>query len=166
MADNDQKNGEAAESDSQPQFALQRIYIKDLSFESPRAPKVFQEEWKPEVQMDINTGANKLGDDVYEVVLSVTITVKCKEETVYLVEVHQAGVFAVSGIQKPELEQALGAYGPNILFPYVRETVDNLMLKGSFPPMHLAPVNFDVIFAQAMQQRAEQQASTENTTTH
>ena len=160
MADNDQtKNQANGGAQAQPQFALQRIYVKDLSFESPRAPQSFQEEWKPEVQMDINTGAKKLSENVFEVVLSITITTQCNEQSMYLAEVQQAGIFAISGIPQAELEQTLGAYCPNILFPYAREAVDNLVMRGSFPPVHLAPVNFEAIFVEAMKRKAEQQAA-------
>jgi preprotein translocase subunit SecB len=169
MADNDQSGNQAnGGAQTQPQFALQRIYVKDLSFESPRAPQSFQEEWKPEVQMDINTSAKKLGENVFEVVLSITITTQCNEQPMYLAEVQQAGIFAISGIPQAELEQTLGAYCPNILFPYARETVDNLVMRGSFPPVHLAPVNFEAVFAEAMKRKAEQQAdgSDSAATTH
>lgn len=167
MADNEPKNNQGnGKNPAQAQFALQRIYVKDLSFESPRAPQSFQEEWKPEVQMDINTSANKLSDGVFEVVLSVTITVKSNEQNTYLVEVQQAGIFAVSGMPKAELEQTLGAYCPTILFPYARETIDNLVTKGSFPPMHLAPVNFEAIFNEAKKQRSEQPSAEQSSSTH
>lgn len=169
MAENDQSNEQAAAQNTaeQPQFALQRIYMKDLSFESPRAPMVFQEKWAPQVKLDVNTGAKKVKDDIFEVVLTLTITVNNNDETAYLAEVQQAGVFAIKGLDAANLEHTLGAYCPNILFPYAREAVDNLVVRGSFPPMHLAPVNFDAIFAEAKKRQAEQQSGTgESETTH
>lgn len=169
MAENDQGNEQAAAEAAaeQPQFAMQRIYMKDLSFESPRAPVVFQEKWAPQVKLDVNTGAKKIKDDIFEVVLTLTITVTNNDETAYLAEVQQAGVFAIKGLDQANLEHTLGAYCPNILFPYAREAVDNLVVRGSFPPMHLAPVNFDAIFAEAKKRQAEQQnGAGEAETTH
>ncbi len=158
MADNEQSNPQAAADNQadQPQFALQRIYVKDLSFESPRAPLVFQEKWAPQVKMDVNTSAKKVKDDIYEVVLTLTITVENNDEAAYLAEIQQAGVFAIKGLDEANLQHTIGAFCPNILFPYARETVDSLMMRGSFPPMHLAPVNFDAIFAEAKKRQAEQ----------
>ena len=123
MADNQQ----AAGNQAQPQFALQRIYVKDLSFESPNSPLIFQEQWKPQVNLDLNTSHNKISDNQYEVVVSLTITAKLGDKVAYIVEVQQAGVFLVHGIEEPQLGQMLGAYCPNILFPYARETIDNLV---------------------------------------
>ena len=106
MADNQQ----AAGNQTQPQFALQRIYVKDLSFESPNAPLVFQEQWKPQVNLDLNTAHTKISDNQYEVVLSLTVTAKLGDTVAYIVEVQQAGVFLVHGIEGPQLGQMLGAY--------------------------------------------------------
>lgn len=158
MADNESTNEQAAaqEQGEQVQFAMQRIYLKDLSFESPRSPLAFQEKWAPQVKLDANTNANKVKDDIYEVVLTLTITVSNNDETAYLVEVQQAGVFAMRGLDQASLEHTLGAFCPNILFPYAREAVDNLVVRGNFPPMHLAPINFDAIFAEAKKRQAEQ----------
>ncbi|MBU2708564.1 protein-export chaperone SecB [Zooshikella marina] len=147
---------------AQPQFALQRIYVKDLSFESPKAPDVFTKEWKPQVNLDLNTQNKQLEDNVYEVVLTLTVTVTSDEETAFVVEIQQAGVFLIRGLEDESLHQTLGAFCPNILFPYAREAVDNLVLRGSFPPIMLAPVNFDALYMQALEQRkAEAQQSTE-----
>lgn len=165
MSDNENQN-EAAQS-AQANFALQRIYVKDISFESPNSPMVFQKQWKPEVKMDLNTKNTKLGDDHYEVVVSVTLTVTVETMTAYIVEVQQAGIFAVQGIEGRHLAQALNAFCPNLLFPYLRETVDTVVIKGSFPAMMLAPVNFDAIFAQAvMQKQKDAQAAEADQTAH
>ena len=164
MSENENQN-EAAQP-AQANFALQRIYVKDISFESPNAPAVFQKQWKPEVKMDLNTKNAKLGDDHYEVVVSVTLTVTVDTMTAYIVEVPQAGLFAVQGIEGGHLAQALNAFCPNLLFRYLRETVDSVVTKGSFPAMMLAPVNFDAIFAQAVmkrQQEAQEAAGAEQT---
>ena len=160
MAENESTN-EAAATDNQaaqPQFGMQRIYIKDLSFESPRAPVAFQEKWAPQVKLDANTNASKVKDDLYEVVLTLTITVTNNDETAYLAEVQQAGLFAIKGLEGAAMEHTIGAFCPNILFPYAREAIDNLVVRGNFPPMHLAPINFDAIFAEAKKRHADQAA--------
>lgn len=152
------ENQEAAKQQA-PQFALQRIYVKDISFESPNSPEIFQGEWKPQVNLDLNTGNKKLTDTQYEVVVSVTVTAKIGEKTAFIVEVQQAGVFMIDGIEGPHLGQTLGAFCPNILFPYAREAIDNMINRGSFPALMLAPVNFDAIYAEAMRRKqAEGQA--------
>ncbi len=137
-------------SEGDTHFALQRIYVKDLSFESPKAPEGFRQQWKPRVNLELNSKHNDLGDNHYEIVLSVTVTATNDEEDViYLVEVQQAGVFLLRGIEGEELNQTLGSFCPSVLFPYAREVVDSVVTKGSFPPLMLAPVNFDAIFEQA-----------------
>tara|TARA_R110002072_G_scaffold112331_1_gene241292 strand:+ start:2820 stop:3323 length:504 start_codon:yes stop_codon:yes gene_type:complete len=156
MSENENQNQNEAAQPAQANFALQRIYVKDISFESPNSPMVFQKQWKPEVKMDLNTKNTKLGDDHYEVVVSVTLTVTVETMTAYIVEVQQAGIFAVQGIEGGHLAQALNAFCPNLLFPYLRETVDTIVIKGSFPAMMLAPVNFDAIFSQAVMQRQKE----------
>ncbi len=140
----------------QQQFALQRIYVKDLSFESPQTPTVFKKEWKPQVNLELNTKNNKLEDDHYEVVLTLTITAKIADEVAFLVELQQAGIFMVKNVPEAQLRQILGAMCPNILFPYAREAVDNAVLRGSFPPLMLAPVNFDALYQQALLQQEGQ----------
>lgn len=155
MAEN-QQGAAGSDNQNQAQFALQRIYVKDLSFESPNSPVVFQEQWKPQVNLDLNTSHSKVSDNQYEVVLSLTVTAKIGEKVAYIVEVQQAGVFLVSGIEGAQLGQMLGAYCPTILFPYARETIDTVVNKGSFPALMLAPVNFDAIYAQALQRKQEE----------
>jgi preprotein translocase subunit SecB len=118
---------------------------------------VFQKEWKPEVKLDLDTKSARLGDNVFEVVLTLTVTCKMGEaDTVYLCEIQQAGVFTIGNMPEPQLAHCLGSFCPNILFPYARETVASLVNKGSFPQLNLAPVNFDALFA-AHVQRAQQQ---------
>ena len=148
-----QQAAAGSDNQNQPQFALQRIYVKDLSFESPNSPLVFQEQWKPQVNLDLNTSHNKVSDNQYEVVLSLTVTAKVGEKVAYIVEIQQGGVFLVQGIEGQQLGQMLGAYCPTILFPYARETIDNVVNKGSYPALMLAPVNFDALFAQALAQQ-------------
>jgi preprotein translocase subunit SecB len=135
-------------TEQQPQFGIQRIYIKDLSFESPNTPAIFRKEWKPKIKLDLNTKATPLDKDVYEVVLTLTVSAKLEEETAFLCEIQQAGIFSISGFPEETRGQMLGAYCPNILFPYAREAIDTAVVKGSFPALMLAPVNFEALYAQ------------------
>lgn len=150
-----------ADEQVQQQFAMQRIYTKDVSFESPSTPNVFKQQWQPQVNVDLNTKSDKVDDNNFEVVLSITITAKVAEETAFLVEVQQAGIFMITGIEGDNLRRVLGTAAPNILFPYARETIDGLCVKGGFPPVMLAPVNFDALYQQALAQQAAQQGSAE-----
>lgn len=151
-------NGADTQAQQQVEFQIQRIYLKDVSFEAPGTPVVFQKEWKPEVKLDLDTKSARLGDNVFEVVLTLTVTCNMGEnETVYLCEIQQAGVFTIGNMAEPQLAHCLGSFCPNILFPYARETVSSLVNKGSFPQLNLAPVNFDALFAAHMQRAQEQQ---------
>ncbi len=157
MAENDNTNTQAAGQQGQqpqgPMFALQRIYLKDSSFESPKAPDVFKGQWAPKINFNIGTRNNKLADGVYNVVLTLTVEAKQEDNTAFLCEVQQAGVFTCAGFADTDLERVLATVCPNILFPYAREVIDSLVVKGSFPPVMLAPVNFDAVYAQAKQQQ-------------
>lgn len=146
MSDND--NNTAQNSATQPQFAIQRIYLKDVSFETPNSPAVFAAQWQPEVKVELNSGGTRLAEDVFEVVLTLTVTCKVGDKTAYLVEVQQAGIFTIAGFDENTLAGMLGSYCPNILFPYAREVVSSLVSKGSFPQLLLAPINFDALYAQ------------------
>jgi preprotein translocase subunit SecB len=137
------------------EFALQRIYTKDVSFETPNTPAIFQQEWKPETGVNLNTEVNKLSDKIYEVILTVTVTTKVEDKTAYLVEVKQAGIFSITGFPDQEMGPLLGAYCPNQLFPYVREAISDIVMKGSFPQLVLQPVNFDMLYAQHQQELAK-----------
>ena len=158
MADENQTtdNQAAGEQAQAPQFNIQRIFTKDISFESPNAPAIFTKEWKPEIKLDIDTSTNKLDESVFEVMLSVTVTASLGEETAFLCEVQQAGIFAIGEMPDQNKAHMLGSYCPNLLFPYARETISNLVNRGTFPPLNLAPVNFDAIFAAYMQKRAQE----------
>lgn len=135
-------------------FQIQRIYTKDISFEAPNAPHVFQKDWQPEVKLDLDTASTQLADDVYEVVLRVTVTASLGEETAFLCEVQQGGIFSIAGIEGTQMAHCLGAYCPNILFPFLREAVNDMVTKGSFPQLLLTPINFDAEF-EANMQRAQ-----------
>lgn len=160
MAENEENTTAAAAAPSEteqptgPQFALQRIFLKDSSFESPRSPLIFQAQWSPKINFDIKTRSSKVQDDVYEVVLVLTAEAQIEEKAAFLVEVHQAGIFTAKDFDDAQLEQVLATVCPNILFPYAREAVDSLVVKGSFPALMLAPINFDALYAQQKQQAA------------
>ncbi|MGR9013748.1 MAG: protein-export chaperone SecB [Gammaproteobacteria bacterium] len=134
------------------QFSIQKIYTKDMSFETPNSPKVFTEKWEPAVDFNLGTHVLPLENSMYEVALTVTITVKNGDTTAYLVEVNQAGIFSLSGFTDTEMGPMVGSFCPNILFPYARETISDLVTKGGFPQMLLAPVNFDALYSQHLQQ--------------
>jgi preprotein translocase subunit SecB len=148
---------QAAAPQEGPQFTIQRIYTKDVSFETPNSPAIFQKEWTPEVKLDMDTRSNKLDEGVFEVVLALTVTASIGEETAFLCEIQQAGIFQIAELEELQMAHMLGAFCPNILFPYAREAVAGLVNKGTFPQLNLAPVNFDALFAQYMQQRAAQE---------
>jgi preprotein translocase subunit SecB len=139
------------------QFSVQRIYTKDLSFESPATPAIFRKQWQPQVSVDLNTKSSAIDSEGnYEVVLSLTITAKVEEETAFLIEVQQAGIFLVSGFEGDNLRRILATAAPTILFPYARETIDSVCVKGAFPALMIAPVNFDAVYQRAQAQAQEQ----------
>lgn len=138
------------------QFSIQKVYTKDISFESPNTPKIFTEKWEPAIDFNLGTHVTPLENSLYEVALTVTITVKLGEATAYLVEVNQAGIFTLTGFTDQEMGPMVGSFCPNILFPYAREAVSDLVTKGGFPQLLLAPVNFDALYAQHIQQLQQQ----------
>jgi preprotein translocase subunit SecB len=159
MAQSEFAGGEGLMS-TQPEFVLERIYVKDLSFESPRAPEVFRGPWQPQIHLDINTRTTGLGDERYEVVLTVTANAKSADgQSQMIVEVQQGGVFRIRGLDEERLRRILATQCPGILFPYIREAVDTLVVKGGFPPLMLAPVNFDAMYDEAVKQRSGQSAA-------
>ena len=146
----------AAAAANQPRFGIQRIYLKDLSFESPSSPGIFGENWQPKAHLDLNTRTEQQGPDRYEVVLTVTLKAEnAAGKSGYIVEVQQAGVFEIANLNRDQLAQTLGTLCPNILFPYARETIDSLIVRGTFAPVMLAPVNFDALYAEAQKHRVE-----------
>ena len=157
MAEENITTSEAATTeDSGPVFAIQRIYLKDLSFETPMGPSVFQKQWQPKVNQDLNTKNTKLENDLYEVALRLTLTVTDGEDTIYILEVKQAGIFAIKGLDPKQITHVINTTCPNILFPYAREAVDSVLSKGSFPALMLPPINFDALFASALKQAEEE----------
>lgn len=149
-----------------PQFSLQRIYIKDLSFEAPNSPEIFRQEWKPNLSLDLNTKQTSLGNDMYEVVLTLSATVKSEEQVAFIAEVQQAGIFLIQGFEPAAMSHSLGAFCPTILFPYAREALDNLVIRGSFPALMLSPVNFDALYMQEMQRQQAAQGAEQAPTEH
>lgn len=138
---------------NQPHFEIQRIYVKDISFEAPNTPHTFVEDWKPEVQLNLETKTNRVQDDVHEVILAITATVTTAKKSAFVVEVQQAGIFMMKNIQQDQLRQMLGSFCPNILFPYAREVISDVVVRGGFPQLLLAPVNFDALYAQHLEEQ-------------
>jgi preprotein translocase subunit SecB len=137
-----------------PVFAIQRVYIKDMSFETSNTPQVFQQAWRPNIELDINTSTTKLQDNVYTVMVRITATAKNEEKTVFVAEVQQVGIFSIQGFEQERLHHMLGSYCPNILFPFAREAISDMVVRASFPPLYLAPVNFDAVYEQQVKQGA------------
>ena len=141
------------QQEQQPVFSIDKIYVKDLSLEVPNAPAVFLEQSQPEIDMQLSSEGKQIGDGYFDCVLTVTVTAKVQDQVLFLVEVAQAGIFQISNVPAEDLEPILGVACPNILFPYARETVSSLVNRAGFPPVLLAPINFEALY---MQQRANQ----------
>lgn len=139
-----------------PEFAIQRIYIKDISFEAPNTPQMFRAEWHPTIQLDIHTKSMPLEANAHEIVLSITVTAKIGETTAFLAEVHQAGIFTINAFPPDQMPHLLWSYCPNILFPFAREVISDLVTRGGFPPFYLAPINFDALYQQHLQKQAKE----------
>jgi preprotein translocase subunit SecB len=136
-------------------FTIQRIYLKDLSFESPETPKVFTHaDWKPEVNIELSVKNEKVDDGLYEVVLLLTVTLSHEKKTVFINEVKQAGIFTIEGAEPAQLDHLLGSYCPNILFPYAREVISDVVVRGGFPQLLLAPINFDALYEESKKKAA------------
>ena len=152
----EQENRQAATAGNgqRGQFEIQKIYVKNISLETPNSPQVFREQWQPSVHMDIANSVDDLGDNLYEVTLSVTATVSHDEKTIYLVEVQQAGIFLMTEFPREIMGRMVATVCPNILFPFVRETVSDLVTRAGFPQLLLAPVNFDALYLQHQQKLA------------
>lgn len=147
-----------SENEKKQQFGIQKLYLKDSSFESPGAPKSFQfQQWDPKVELNMGNKQQRVGDNMYEVVLTVTVTVSQDDTTMFLVEVQQAGLFAIVGYDEDELAYLLGSQCMTVLFPYVREAVSDVSIRGGFPPLLLSPVNFDALYQQHLEAQQEKQ---------
>lgn len=155
---------EAAASEGQPgpQFSVQKIYLKDVSFESPGAPNIFKEGGQPELKMNLTQRVQSVDENFYEVVLTVTVTCKIGEKTAYLAEVQQAGIFGIVGFEQEQLQATLGAYCPTVLFPYARQQISDLVIHGGFQPLLLQPVNFDQLYAEQLRRQASEVSESGN----
>lgn len=141
------------------QLAIQKIYAKDISFEAPQSPHAFLQKLNPTIDVQLNNQATRLDEEVHEVVLTVTVTVRSEDKPLYVVEVQQAGIFTIAGFPPEHLGGILATACPNILFPYAREAVSDLVIRGGYPPLLLAPVNFDALYAQELKRRQQGVAS-------
>lgn len=165
MADESNTNGAAGaqEGDNpQVQFVVQKIYLKDVSFEAPNSPHVFNEQGQSDVNLSLNQRVAKLADGVFEVVLGLTLTCKLGEKPVYVAEVQQAGIFGLTGFDAANADFMLGAHCPNMLFPYARQTISELIGQGGFPPFFLQPMNFEALYAESLRRRSEQAEKAES----
>ena len=149
-------NNAAAEQNQQPGFSIEKIYVKDASLEIPNAPQIFTDRTQPQIGIELSNFAQRLEENVFEVAIKVTVTSKIEDKTVFLVEVTQAGIFQIRNVPEENLEMIVGITCPNILFPYARETVSDLVVRAGFQPVLLNPINFEALFAQQKQQQAEQ----------
>jgi len=142
-------------------FSIQKIFVKDISFESPNTPNIFLEkDWQPDVNLNLQSSSRAIDETVFEVILSVTVTAKLNEETTaYLAEVQYAGIFTLSNFADEDKTYMLGSYCPNLLFPYIREAISDVVAKGGFPQLLLAPVNFDALLQQKLQQKEQEGAT-------
>ena len=150
-------NGAVAPAEAAgPAFTVEKIYVKDVSFEAPGAPAIFSEQGQPDLQLNLNQRVQRLNEALFEVVLTVTLTCKVGDKTAYVAEVEQAGVFGLVGLEPQAVDVLLGTQCPNILFPYVRQLVSDLVQAGGFPPFFLQPINFEALYAESLRQRAAQ----------
>ncbi len=165
MTDQIDINPEAASGEEQqnlPQVAIQRIYVKDISFEAPNLPELFSVEYKPQIKMEMNSKSRIVADDNYEVILTISVKAENEDKTVFLVEVQQAGIFLLKNVNEQQLQHTLSVMAPETLYPYVRETIASLIGRTGFPAVQLAPINFQALFIQKMQQaQAEAEGNAE-----
>lgn len=149
-----------AEEQAEKRLSIGKIYLKDFSLESPQAPNIFRRtEWNPKTDLNLRSGHTVIADNQHEIVLTITVEAKDEENTVFLIELQQAGLFEIVGYEGDELKAIIGSFCPNILFPYARESIASLVQKGGFPEFILQPINFDALYLQAQQQAATQQPS-------
>ncbi len=157
MTDNETKTTEqAGAAPNDQQFFIQKVYLKDLSFEAPMGAKAFIDQIQPKIDQELGTATKKIDENLYEVVLKITLTAKVEDEVAFLVEVQQAGLFHISGVEESHLSRVMNTVCPHIILPYTRETIDSTLSKGGFPPLMLPPINFEALFAQAMEEKKNQ----------
>jgi preprotein translocase subunit SecB len=136
-------------------LSVQKIYLKDLSFEAPSTPQIFGDQTQPRVDMNLQQRVANVGENLFEVVLAITVTCKAGDKTAYLCEVQQAGVFGCVGFDAQQLDAVLGTYCPHVLFPYARQVISDLIQNGGFPPLFLQPINFEQVYSDALRRRQE-----------
>jgi len=151
------------EQNDQPVFGIEKLYVKDLSVEVPNAPEIFLERENPQIQIQLNSNGRGVGEGVYEVALTVTVTAKIGEKTVFLVEVGQAGIFRIMNVPEEQMEPLIAVACPNILYPYAREVVADAVTRAGFQPIVLQPVNFEAMYMQRLQEQEQASAPTEVT---
>jgi preprotein translocase subunit SecB len=137
------------------QFSIEKIYIKDLSLENPGAPKSFQITEAPQIEVGLRSRGEQIDPDVYECVLTLTVTARSGDQTVFLVEAAQAGVFGIRGVRPDQLQPVLAIHCPTVLFPYAREAIADATMRAGFPPVHLAPINFEALYQQQIAQASQ-----------
>ena len=152
-------NGAAAPEATGPVFTVEKVYAKDVSFEVPGAPAVFNEQTQPQLQMNLQQAVQRLNDSAYEVVLGINLTCTIGDKSIYVAEVKQAGVFGLAGFDAATLDGMLGVHCPTVLYPYARQLISDLIQAGGFPPFFLQPINFEALYAEGLRQRAAQQAA-------
>lgn len=159
---------EADREPAQGQVRIEKLYLKDVSFESPNTPNVFQQDWKPEIELQINTRSEQVVPKYFDVVVTVTVTARLGEKTAFIAEVQQAGLFQMEGLPDEVIRRTIGIFCPTTLFPYVRETLDSLVVRGGFPPLNLVPINFEAAYEEALRHAEAQAAggSSETPVTH
>lgn len=138
--------------EQQARFVIQKIYTKDISFETPNTPEIFRDEWKPQLDLQLGNEYKRIDDDSHEITLTVTVTAKIEDKVAFLAEVKQAGIFSLTGYSDQEMGPLVGSYCPNTLFPFAREVISDIVLKGGFPQLVLAPVNFDALYMNQIEQ--------------
>lgn len=151
-------NGNGGEA-SGPQLTVQKVYVKDASFEAPGAPHIFQEQGQSKIELNLGQKAQQLAEGVYEIVLTCTVTCKIGEKTAYLAEAQQAGIFGLAGFDPQQLDMVIGTYCPHVIFPYARQTISYLIEQGGFPAFLMQPINFEQIYADQVRRRQEQAAA-------
>jgi len=158
---NNNQDTAAVDPQNLPQAAIQRVYVKDISFEAPNLPDMFTVEYKPQVNLDMNSKSRQVADDNYEVILTISLKAEQDEKTVFLAEVQQAGIFLIKNVNQEQLQHALSVMGPETLYPYIRETIASLIGKTGFPSIQIAPVNFQALYLQKLQEAQAAQANSD-----
>jgi len=162
MADIDQAAAPGAQTQNAVGFSIEKIYVKDLSLENPGAPLSFRQQEAPQIEIGLRTSGDQIEPDVYETVLTITLTAKTGDQTLFLVEASQAGIFTIRGVPPEQMQGVLAVHCPTVIFPYIRETLADAVARAGFPPVHLAPINFETLYTQQLAQMSPQPAAVAN----